>query len=176
MIEYFLMAFFATREPPPAAAPPADPGTEQAVSPTDLKPKVVISAPRFQATPNSLEAVWSGGVKVRRGETRLSCDRLVVTYTRGQEIKALECIGSVEVIDGDRWAKGERAVFDNLKGILEVTGSPEARQGPNRMRGSKVIFFMNKNLLEVQNVEADIETPRDGAPTLPLPGAPQRKR
>lgn len=176
MIEYFLMAFFVTKEPSLAATPPAAAPIDQAVSPSELKPKVVISAPRFQATPNTLEAIWSGGVKVKRGDTRLSCERLVVTYTRTQEIKALECIGTVEVNDGDRWAKGERALFDNQKGILEVTGSPEARQGPNRMRGSKVIFFMNRNLLEVQNVEADIETPKNGVPSVPLPGAPAKKK
>ena len=173
MIEYFLMAFFVTREPVLAAQPSPAPA-DQAISPAELKPKVVISAPRFQATPNTLEAIWTGGVKVKRGDTRLSCDRLVVSYTRAQEIKQLECIGTVEVIDGDRWAKGERAVFDNQRGVLEVTGSPEARQGPNRMRGSKVTFYMNRNLLEVENVTADIETPKDGTPTLPLPGAPKK--
>ncbi len=73
----------------------------------------------------------------------------------------------VEVVDGDRWAKGERAEFDNVAGVLEVTGSPEARQGPNTMRGTRVLFFLGRDLLQVENATTTIDTRGGKLPKLP---------
>jgi lipopolysaccharide export system protein LptA len=69
------------------------------------------------------------------------------------------------VRDGEKWARGDRAEFDNVRGVLVVTGNPEARQGPNFMRGTKVTFVVGKDTLEVENARTVFETER-GVPKL----------
>ena len=162
MIEFFLMAFFMASGP---ERPASDGGTAApAGSPANFKRPVEITADKLAIAGKRSEAIWSGHVKARRGTTLLRCDRLIAHYTRAQEITRIECVGGVEVEDGDRWAKGERADFDNVTGVLEVTGSPEARQGPNHMRGTKVTFLVEKDVIEVQNAQTVFETSARGGP------------
>ena len=122
------------------------------------KHPVEITADTLEILGRRNQAVWSGNVRARRGETDLTCDRLVATYTREHEISRIDCIGDVEVVDGTKWARGERASFDNVTGVLQLTGNPEARQGPNHMRGTKVTFNVGKDVSHVENARTVFET------------------
>jgi len=185
MIEYFLMAFFVAGPRAPAAGGAGAPGAQdtgtpppKAVSPATFKRPVEITADRLEIAGKRNEAIWAGHVRVKRGPTRLRCDRLIAHYSNAQEITRIECIGSVEAEDGNRWAKGERAEFDNVAGVLVVTGNPEARQGPNHMRGTKVTFRVEQDTLEVENAQAIFETAPRGVPALGGGGgkAPAKKK
>ena len=153
MIEYLAAAVLAAS--PPAGKP--DGGTKTLV-PASIKHPVEISADKLEILTRKNQAVWVGNVKAVRDSTHLSCKRLVAYYTAAQEVTRIECTGGVEVQDGNRWARGERADFDNVAGVLVVTGSPEARQGPNRMWGSKVTFFIDSDLLQVEQARTVFET------------------
>lgn len=170
MIEYFAAIFFAAGVAPLGAP---DAGTPPPVSPATFKHPVQIDADKLEIQGKKNQAIWAGHVKAVRGGTRLSCDRLIAHFTPAQEITRLECLGGVEVLDGDRWAKGERAEFDNVAGLLVVTGSPEMRQGPNHMRGTKVTFHVESDVVEVESPKVVFETaPRGG---VPVPAAPKKK-
>jgi lipopolysaccharide export system protein LptA len=170
VIEFLLMGFFLAS--PLAQA--TDGGSKEADAAAKAKPApaaprhpVEITAEKLELLGKRNQAVWSGNVRARRGSTDLRCDRLVATYTRAHEISRIECIGSVEVDDGNKWAKGERASFDNVTGLLQLTGSPEARQGPNHMRGTKVTFNVGKDVIQVENARTVFETTSKGVPALP---------
>ena len=122
-----------------------------AVSPKNFRQKVEIQADKLEIQGRGNQLVWTGNVKAKRGTTDLSCTRLIAHYTPDQQISRIECDGEVEIVDGDRWARGEHAEFDNIKGILVITGNPQAMQGPNLMRGSKVTFHMERDVVEVQD-------------------------
>jgi lipopolysaccharide export system protein LptA len=152
------------------AQTPAAPATK--VSPKSFAQKVEVQSDRLELQGKSNQAVWVGHVRAKRGDTALSCDRLIAHYTQDQQISRIECVGSVEIVDGNRWAKGERADFDNVKGVLVVTGAPEACQGPNYMKGTKVTFHMDKDLVEVQDPKVIIHPEQgaaSGAPCGPQP-------
>jgi lipopolysaccharide export system protein LptA len=102
---------------------------------------------------------------------------LIAHYTKDQEVTRIECLGNVEVFDGDKWAKGERADFDNITGVLEVTGSPEAKQGKNHVKGTKVIFYKEKDTIKVENATTVFESTSQTASESSKPGskAPQPK-
>jgi lipopolysaccharide export system protein LptA len=121
---------------------------------------VEIKADRLEILGKTQKAVWTGNVRATRGETKLRCDRLVAHYNRAREVTRIECTGLVEVIDKDKWAKGERAQFDNATGVLELTGSPEARQGANHLRGTKVVFTAGADVLRVDNARTVLALPK----------------
>ena len=156
MIEFFLMAFFAARSPRPADGG-TRPAANQAANPVDIK------SDDLEIFDKKHLAIWVGHVKAKSGTTDLSCDRLIAHYTKSQEITTIECVGNAEVQDGDKWARGERADFDNRTGVLEVTGSPEAKQGTTHVRGTKVIFYKDKDTIRVENARTVFET-KDSKP------------
>jgi len=164
-----LVAFLAAAPAGGRDAGTPDAGTPRAVSPAQFKRPVEILADKLEIAGKRNEAVWSGHVRARRGTTLLRCNRLIAHYSGQQEITRIECVGDVEAEDGDRWAKGERADFDNVAGVLVVTGSPEARQGPNHMRGTKVTFNVEQDTLEVENAVAIFETSGKGGLRTPKP-------
>jgi lipopolysaccharide export system protein LptA len=166
MFEYLVMALFVAQPgeaKPGSSALKADAGTP-AVAPSKFESPVEITADRFEIFSRKQQAVWTGHVRAKRGTVDLSCDRLLATYTQAQEISRIECAGGVEVVDGTRWAKGDRADFDSVNGILVVTGSPEAKDGPNYVRGTKVIFNQKKNTMQVENAFSIFETSPQGVP------------
>lgn len=106
------------------------------------------------------EAKWTGRVRAVKGPTTLLAPELTATYDEQGEIDRVLARGGVEVVEGDRWARGQNADYDVPKGRLVVTGKPKARQGKTRMSGTKVTFFSGSEFLEVENAKTVIEVDR----------------
>ncbi|HYX91023.1 MAG TPA: LptA/OstA family protein [Myxococcaceae bacterium] len=169
MIEYFLMAFFAAGAQDGGTGSSAGTDDRRGVAPADFKNPVHITAERFEIQGKRQAAIWMGKVKAVRGRTVLTCDRLVAHYTKSQEITHIECSGDVEATHGDMWARGERADFDNVTGILVVTGSPQARKGANAMKGSRITFDVTRDTILIDNAQTVFES--SSTRVLPKPGA-----
>jgi lipopolysaccharide export system protein LptA len=112
---------------------------------------VEIDADRLVLEGTQSTAVWKGNVRARRGTTLLKAPELTAHYDAKGTVTRVQARGGVEATDADKWARGQRADYDNAKGVLVVTGQPEARQGLNRMRGSRVTFVTGKDTVEVEN-------------------------
>ncbi len=153
MIDFLFAAFFVAGGAATANAPARSPLADTA--PARLE-RVSISADRLQVFNKKMLMIWRGNVRAQRGTTHLQCDEAIATYTDStrREVSRIQCSGHTVVTDGDRWAKGEHADFDNVGGLLTVTGQPQARQGVNRMKGSKVIFNLVQDTVEVENARA----------------------
>ena len=122
-----------------------------------------IEADHLHVEGKKQETLWRGHVKVKRGTTNITCDRMLSHYTEDQEVTRVECHGNVQVLDQDKWAKGDRADFDNVTGILVVTGNPEAKQGGNHVRGTKVVFSVDNDTIEVDNATAILKKAPEGS-------------
>lgn len=168
MIEYFLMALVAAGTADAGTLAAADAGAPgpKPVSPADFKNPVDIRSDKFEIQGRRNEAIWSGNVRAVRGKTILTCDRLIAHYNKdkAQEINRMECVGDVEATHGDMWARGERADFDNVAGLLVVTGSPEARKGPNQIRGARILFDVTRDTISVERAETIFNTAPTRAP------------
>jgi len=171
LISWLLALAVAATTSPQRGRPDAGVKAESA----PLKP-ILIDAKRLHIEGKKQQAIWYGNVKTVRGTTHLSCDRMITYYTKTQEVSRAQCNGHVEVIDGDKWARGEQADFDNVTGILVVTGDPEAKQGANHVRGSKVTFHVDQDTVEVENAKAVVETTPQGTPAVPKPEPKKEKR
>lgn len=112
---------------------------------------VEIDADKLVLEDRKSTAVWTGNVRARKGTTLIKAPQLTALYDEKGTVTKVFGRGGVEATDGDKWARGQRADYDNATGVLVVTGKPEARQGPNRMRGTKITFITGKDTLEVEN-------------------------
>ena len=137
-----------------------------ATAPPGFHFPIEILSEHLQVQGKMKQAIWTKNVHATRGPTKLACDRLVAHYYNGEEIRTMECLGHVEVEDGNKWAKGDRADFDNITGVVVITGNPEAREGRNWMKGNRIIFDTTRDTLEVEHPNSIFET-KGGAPSLP---------
>jgi lipopolysaccharide export system protein LptA len=134
-----------------------------------LKNPVTITADKLQVLNKQRQAIYTGHVVAVRGPTRIRCGRMIATYSQAQEITRIECTGGAEVEDRDRWASGDRAIYEVSTGVIEMTGDPQARQGPNTMSGDRVLFDLSKDTLEVEKPRATFElSQKKGARPRPL--------
>ncbi len=150
-----------------------DAGT--ALKVTALKNPIDVEAAHLRLDLKSHRSIYTGNVKVRRGTTRITCDRLIAYLVPQQgeqlEISRVECDGNVEVVDGNKWASGAHADFDNVKGLLVMTGSPKARQGQNQLFGEKITFDVVNDVVDVQGGAEKVRTTFESqGGALPLPG------
>jgi len=163
-------------DPPVSVSSPSHGGgPDGGVQANSARMPILIDSDKLRFEGKKQQALWYGHVKVVRGTTHLSCDRMLSHYTKTQEITRVECDGNVEVTDGDKWARGKHADFDNLTGILVVTGSPEAKQGANHVRGTQVTFNVDKDTIEVENASAQVESTPQGTPAVPKPEPKKEK-
>jgi len=133
-----------------------------------LERPMVITADKGVGKSREKHAEYQGHVKVVRDTTTMTCDRLEVLYgAEGGQITRILGHGNVEAVDGDRWAKGEEADFDNLTGVLVVTGHPEARQGKREVVGEVVTFTTGADRVHVTRPKTRLEDEK-------APGADKR--
>src|SRR5215472_3576063 len=153
--------------------PKPDGGTKPLPSPVTAAHPLFVDSDHARVDGQKQETHWWGHVKVKRGTTNMSCDRMITHYNHNEDITRVECTGHVEVLDVNKWAKGEKADFDNIKGILIVTGNPEAMIGVNHVRGSKVTFLLDKDTVDIENATAVLKKAPDGLDDQP--SEPERR-
>lgn len=115
--------------------------------------------------------IFEGNVVLSKGDFTLTTNRLEVTLasedpgndttgktkesffqvSKGKEaISLIEAIGDVQVVQGNRHGKAERAVYDQGDEKVILTGHPEVWEKDYRVNGKKMIFFLKeqKNVVE----------------------------
>lgn len=120
------------------------------------RPPVQVTAEKLQVFSKENRAVYSGRARAVRTSTTLDCDTLTVFY-ENESIVRIEAVGHVEARDGTRLAKGERADFDNVTGVLVLTGNPEAHDGPTHVAGSRVTLTVGKEQVDVEDAQTLME-------------------
>lgn len=185
-----------------AGGPPAGgregPGSQKAEVPLH------ISASRLEADQDQNRIVFKGKVKAVYGDSTLYADELLVIYQpkkgaspaagKPQEISPLgglgdeaidriEARGQVRLVQGDRVATGEKAVYYRSKGEIVLLGHPQVWRGENHLRGSRITFNLASQRVVVegsseQRVEAHLyQAPGTGkAPRDLFPGGPPADR
>ena len=121
----------------------------------------------LEITANKMEAfheknlvVFSGNARVIQGNTTLKSDRIYLYYKRepgkkqktemlaaegGTELDKVEAKGNVLLIQGDRTASGDEALYLRESNRIILNGNATLREGKNVIRGDRVIVFLNED-------------------------------
>jgi lipopolysaccharide export system protein LptA len=120
---------------------------------------IAIEADRLEVLDNQQEAVFSGNVVVKQGETTLQTSRLVINYQDdnkqstanpqtqasglgggARKIKKLEASGKVLITSKDQTASGDKATMDMEQEIITMLGDVVLTQGGNIIRGEELVI------------------------------------
>ena len=143
----------------------ADPPQAEPVTPLSITSKSMIARNIDRLV------IFEGDVVLNKGEFALTADRLEVTLAPGNQgggpsgkgdalfsdlskgkdaISLIEAIGNVQVTQGNRHGKAERAIYDQKEEKVVLTGQPEVWEQDYRVSGRRMIFFLReqKNVVE----------------------------
>jgi len=115
-----------------------------------------IESDLMEAMDQSGIVIFTGHVKATRGDLTIYSEKLDVFYEKKKQDKEREdktkrtvekivATGRVRIIQGERVATGEQAVYDKPAEKITITGSAQVLEGLNRVSGERIIFFINED-------------------------------
>jgi lipopolysaccharide export system protein LptA len=164
--------------PAAAAAPAAQaapPNALQGFSQNRNEP-VKIESSRLEVRDKDKKATFLGDVHLTQGDTTLTCRTLVVHYEQnaaptsanpaaaktattqpaagGQsQIRKLEAVGDVVVVQKDQTATGSKGIFDMKSNTITLEGNVVVTQGQNVLRGERLVVDMTSGVSNVEPVK-----------------------
>lgn len=100
---------------------------------------------------------FKGNVIANQEDVTLHSDRMVIYYDETtSEVAQIVAEGAVRIVQLDRRATGEKAVFHNAEKKIVLTGRPVVRQGKNVVIGEKITIFIDRDWVEVERADVTI--------------------
>ncbi|MBI3398217.1 MAG: lipopolysaccharide transport periplasmic protein LptA [Deltaproteobacteria bacterium] len=108
-------------------------------------------------TSNSMEAVkkeslviFRGNVIAEQKDYTLYSNELYIYYADGQQIKEMIATGDVKIVQLNKIATGEKAVYMKENRTLVLTGNPQVKEDCDSVKGEKITIFLDedKSLVE----------------------------
>ncbi|NOY13107.1 MAG: lipopolysaccharide transport periplasmic protein LptA [Deltaproteobacteria bacterium] len=107
---------------------------------------IEVTAQQLEADQQQRQAIFSGKVVAKQGDITLYCDRLVVySLPKQDQVDRLEASGNVRVIQLDRTATADRAVYRQRQGTLVLYGHAKVHQGQNLVSGDEITVYLREN-------------------------------
>jgi len=107
---------------------------------------IEVTAKQLEADQLQRTAVFSGDVVAKQGDITLYSDQLVIySLPDEDQVDRLEAIGQVRVVQLDRVATAERAIYRQQQETLELYGQAEVQQGQNRVSGDEIVVYLGEN-------------------------------
>jgi lipopolysaccharide export system protein LptA len=67
-----------------------------------------------------------------------------------EKITRIEVQGKVRMVQGDRVATGDKAVYYTQEEKLVLLGNPQLWRGENSLKGQEMVFYINENRAQVE--------------------------
>lgn len=123
---------------------------------------IEITSDRMRSENGGQKIIFSGNVVAIKSDMTITSDIMEVYNTPDKkETEEIVAIGNVDIVRGEKRAKGDRAIYlDQLQKII-LTGNPKATawEGKDIIEGREMIFLMNKDRFVVnERVRAKLFT------------------
>jgi lipopolysaccharide export system protein LptA len=100
---------------------------------------------------------FKGNVVANQEDVTLYSDRLIIYYDETtSKLNEIVAEGAVRIVQLDRRATGEKAVFKNAERKIVLTGRPVIRQGKNVVVGDKITILIDRDWVEVERADVTI--------------------
>lgn len=106
---------------------------------------------------NGNVVTFKGNVIANQEDVTLYSDRLVMYYEGStNQVNRIVAEGAVRIVQLDRRATAEKAVFYNTEKKIVLTGRPVVTQGNNKVIGEVITILMERDWVEVQKADVTI--------------------
>lgn len=174
------------------AADPAGGGKTPLAVPGIRKDQpITVSAAMLEYDYKQNVVVYRGNVQAAQGDVHLRSDELTIRLARAEgsngddpptaslggrvQLREIVAAGHVRIDQGERWATGGRAVFDQDRRILVLSEDPVLHDGPNQIAGDRVVVYLDEDRSVVEGGEKRVKAvlfpgrnePRPERPSTP---------
>jgi len=120
----------------------------------DKDQPIEITAQRLEVLQQQRQSIFTGDVVAIQGDMTLHADKLIISLQESEDqIDQLEAIGGVRVIQLDRVATADKAVFKQELEVVILTGHAVVTEGKNTVSGDKITLFMQENRVVIKGSE-----------------------
>ena len=124
----------------------------------DSDRKCRIQAPELVYQRDTGKAAYRGGVRMESGTFKVESTHLnlVLEDSPSSTIQSIAAGGKVEIREGNRWARGDQAVYHPQEGRVELTGDLAEVVEPNRgnASGRRVTMFVGTDKIVIDQPAA----------------------
>lgn len=94
---------------------------------------------------------YKGQVVAVQADMTMRSETLTAYYDPAmKQLKEAVAEGKVQVVQGDKNARGAKAIFNGKTKTVTLTGSPVVRQGNSEVSGSRITFFIEEDRAVVE--------------------------
>jgi len=112
----------------------------------DRNQPIEITSQKLEVLQQQRRSIFTGDVVAKQGEMTLYADKLVVVLQKSQDqVKRLDATGGVKVLQLDRIATAEKAVFYQVEDKLVLSGNAVVTQGKNKVSGAEITLYLQEN-------------------------------
>jgi len=130
---------------------------------------VQIESDHLEIAQKKQEAIFSGSVKLNRGDFELHADKIIAHYNQTgltQGLTSAKAQGNVTIRMGDRQGRSDQALMDHRQGVVKLIGHAEITQKGGSIQGGMIVYDMNKDTIKVlqgdsERVRVHIESSDD---------------
>lgn len=104
---------------------------------------IVINSDHLEGDNKKNVVKFTGNVVAKRGDLTIRSKSISVIYDKTNK-KVMEIVadGDVRINQGNKKARGEKAVFMNSPDKIILTGNPRVWEGDNIIKGEKITLFL----------------------------------
>jgi len=101
---------------------------------------------------------FEGDVVAVKGDMRVSCDAMEISFNKKGEMEKIVAVGNVEVRVKDKIVTSKKAVYYAKEEKIVFTGAPKAWLGKNVVSGDKIIYFIrdDRSIVESEGKEKKV--------------------
>jgi lipopolysaccharide export system protein LptA len=106
---------------------------------------IEIASDRLEGNDQTGSAKFSGSVVAKQGNVTIYAEELSIYYQSGsRDIEKIVALNGVRIVQGERTATGNKAIFFNQQGKVVLSGSPKVHQGQDFIQGDEITVFLNE--------------------------------
>lgn len=115
------------------------------VDATQNRGPIHVTSDRLEADDEAQIVIFSGNAVATQDDVTIHADRLTIKYTgEKREIVQVIADGQVRIVQQEKLATGEKAVYYNQEERVVMTGSPKVTEGDNSVEGQEITLYLNE--------------------------------
>jgi len=117
---------------------------------------VTITANRMEANRRLHMVTYLDNVVAKKEDLTIYAQRVEFLFDeKMEEIQKITAEGGVRIVDPEKTATAEKAIYLNEQDVLILTGNPKVWQGDNLISGSKITLFRKEERSVVEGGEKE---------------------
>ncbi|MFN7065624.1 MAG: LptA/OstA family protein [Aquificaceae bacterium] len=87
------------------------------------------------------KVVYTGNVKLARGNAILTADKVVLYLDENRRARLMEAEGQVRYVEGNKRAFADEMVYDLREEVITLKGKARVEEGPSFVEADEIVYY-----------------------------------